>query len=114
MESETKRIKENPPPQGEKPNNNLISPQKKQQEKPLEQNAQQANPQQQMIPQGQQQPVLLQHYLQNQQPFIYQQPYGQPIIVGYSKWSSQAILLSISLLVGLLPHLRNGLFIRLI
>jgi len=82
MESETKRIKENPPPQGEKPNNNLISPQKKQQEKPLEQNAQQANPQQQMIPQGQQQPVLLQQYLQNQQPFIYQQPYGQPIIVG--------------------------------
>ena len=41
----------------------------------------QANPQQQMIPQGQQ-PVLLQQYLQNQQPFIYQHPYGQPIIVG--------------------------------
>ena len=81
MESETKRIKDNPS-QEEKSKNDLILPQNEKQEKPLEQNAQQVIPQQQMIPQGQQQPALLQQYLQNQQPFIYQQPYGQPIIVG--------------------------------
>ena len=71
----------NPSPTEEKPKDDLIIKQNEQQEKPLEQNVQQGIPQQQMIPQGQQ-PVLLQQYLQNQQPFIFQQPYGQPIIVG--------------------------------
>jgi len=51
MESETKRIKDNPS-QEEKPKNDLILPQNEKQEKPLKQNAQQVIPQQQMIPQG--------------------------------------------------------------